>query len=132
MAYRSANMAMCIQRHDGGRGAVACSAASGSVSGDGVRTRVSPPAFIGAIFTRITGAQGTRQLSSGSCREFARPGQVLYVRAADETKEGPVSSWTLVYGQRMDSRYGMTVPEPEAVVQFSSFRGGWTTYCCSS
>jgi hypothetical protein len=76
--------------------------------------------------------RGTRWSSSGRCQEFARPGRVQYVRAADETKEGPVSSWTLVYGQRMDSRYGVTVPEPEAVVQFSSFRAGWTTYSCSS
>ena len=38
-----------------------------------------------------------------------------------------VGAWTLMYGQRMDSRYGATVPDLEVVVQFSSFRAGWTS-----
>jgi len=37
-----------------------------------------------------------------------------------------------MYGQRMDSRYGATVLGPEAVVQFSSLRDGWTSSWSSS
>jgi hypothetical protein len=37
-----------------------------------------------------------------------------------------------MYSRRMDSWYRRTVRDPEAAVQFSSFRDGWTRCWCSS
>jgi hypothetical protein len=96
------------------------------------RTDCVTAGCLGTIFIGVAEGRGATRSSSGIARNSR--GRVCCCKSEPrmKRKRAQVGAWTLVYGQRMDSRYGVTVPALEAVVEFLSFRAGWTSSWSSS